>query len=365
MVLTQPDIATAVVRSLARMYQQGGSVPRWPLAHGYTGCMIGNHAGQVVLDTWTKGIRNFDVELLWEGLQQQAQFTNNTGVNRIDLANYVAHGHCISDPGAPAAKYAASCTLAYAYDDWALAELSAALHKPSAIVSDFLNRSKSYRNTWDDQIKFFCPRLSNGTFQCPRAQELAPEGFIARAAFGGDKINGYVEGDAWQWRWFVPGDVAGLVELFGGNESFNAELERFFIKSADARYSTTDVPNPFYWAGNEPGILAPWLFALTGRPDLTAKYTRWVLETYFTTAPNGIPGNDDFATMSAWAVWAWLGFYPLTGTDTYMLGSPRFAHVRIKPFGKHNVSIDVYAHVFGDMVFGLSYWRRTGTSSGV
>ena len=89
MVLLQPDIATAVARSLVRMTQEGSSVPRWPLAHGFTGCMIGNHAGQVVLDTWRKGLRDFDVDLLWEGLLSQASFTNNTAVNRADLSNYL------------------------------------------------------------------------------------------------------------------------------------------------------------------------------------------------------------------------------------------------------------------------------------
>jgi putative alpha-1,2-mannosidase len=95
-------------------------------------------------------------------------------------------------------------------------------------------------------------------------------------------------------------------------------LDEFFAKSA--RFPGTALPNPFYWAGNEPDILAPWLGSLIGRPDLTAKYTRWVLYTYYESAlPDSLPGNDDFGTLSSWAVWAWLGFYPLSGTDTYTL----------------------------------------------
>ena len=347
MVLTQPDIAIAVVRSLARMTVEGGTVPRWPLAHGFTGCMIGNHAAQLVLDSWVKGLRDFDVDVLWSGLLGQARFTNNTNLNRADLRDYLTHGYCISDPGAAAAKYAASCTLSYAFDDWALSQLSAALGKDPTLVSELANRSKSYRNVWEPNVRYFCPRNSSGAFECPSERELAPESWITRAEFGGDKIRGYVEGDAAQWRWFVPGDVPGMIALFGGNASFTDELEAFFENTTDLRFAQdTDVPNPYYWAGNEPGILAPWLGSLAGRPDLTAKFTRWVLDTYFTTMPNGIPGNDDFGTMSAWAVFGWLGFYPLTGTDTYMLGSPRFPHVRIKPYGgdSEGPTLEIVAH---------------------
>jgi putative alpha-1,2-mannosidase len=86
--------------------------------------MIGNHAGQVILDTYIKGLREYEVDVVWQGLLGQAQFTNNTNINRADLANYIKHGYCVSDKGAPAESYAASCTLAYAFDDWALSELT-------------------------------------------------------------------------------------------------------------------------------------------------------------------------------------------------------------------------------------------------
>ena len=231
--------------------------------------------------------------------------------------------------------WAASCTLAYAFDDWAMSELSDLLGKPQATVNYFAKRSLSYRKTFDPESRFFCPRFRNGTFSCPA--EFAPE-----LVQGGDKVGGYAEGDAWQWRWFVPGDVPGLIELLGGRTSFVKELETFFDKTPGFIGGTALV-NPYYWAGNEPDILAPWLFSLAGRPDLTAKWTRWVLDRYYTTKPDGLPGNDDFGTLSAWAVWAWVGFYPLTGTDDYMLGSPRFPHIRIKPQGGGPV-IDVRAH---------------------
>jgi putative alpha-1,2-mannosidase len=98
MVLVQPDIATAVARSLVRMTKEGGTVPRWPLAHGFTGCMVGNHAAQVVLDTWIKGLQDFDVDVLWEGLLGQALFTNNSNINRADLENCMNTSNSLLQP---------------------------------------------------------------------------------------------------------------------------------------------------------------------------------------------------------------------------------------------------------------------------
>lgn len=108
----------------------------------------------------------------------------------------------MSDKDSPASEWAAACTLAYAYDDWALSTLAEALGKPPSIVALFRNRSQSYHNTFDEKSGYFCPRFRNGTFACPT--EFAPKSIVDRAEFGGDKIQGYAEGDAAQWRWFVP-----------------------------------------------------------------------------------------------------------------------------------------------------------------
>ena len=197
MVLLQQDVATAVVRSLERMTTEGGAVPRWPLAHGYTHCMIGNHAGSIVLDSWVKGIRDFDVDALYAGLHRAAsQLTPQVAAGRYDLKDYLASGYCVSDDDSPAAKWAAACTLAYAYDDWALSTLAQTLGKPQEVVELFRNRSKSYHNTFDKKSGYFCPRFRNGSFACPK--EFAPTSIVDRAEFGGDKVQGYAEGDAAQ-----------------------------------------------------------------------------------------------------------------------------------------------------------------------
>jgi len=197
----------------------------------------------------------------------------------------------------------------------------------------FYSRSKNYKNVWNDQYKFFCPKTTSGEWDCPPTWINV---FDER----------YVEGDAWHWRWFVPGDVKGLISLFGSDAAFADQLDYFMYRS---EFDPLNVlPNPYYWAGNEPDILAPWMFNFANRPDLTQRYVRWNMDNKYTTDPDGIPGNDDYGTMSAWFLFGALGFYPLAGSTTFMLGSPLFPKVTIiRPSGNltviaHNWSKDKY-----------------------
>ena len=138
----------------------------------------------------------------------------------------------------------------------------------------------------------------------------------------------YVEGDALQWTWFVPGDPEGLVTLFHSPEAFAAKLDAFFANSTRWKFPNT-LPNPYYWAGNEPDLLAVWQFVFAGRPDLTQRWSRWLLLHKYSSRPSGVPGNDDFGTMSAWFMFAALGIYPLPGSTRYVLGSPIFPSVML------------------------------------
>lgn len=157
----------------------------------------------------------------------------------------------------------------------------------------------------------------------------------------------YIEGDAWQYLWFVPHDPEGLVSLFPSREAYIAKLDKFFNLST--YWPTTALPDPWCtrccsfiqcicrccylcadWAGNEPDIFAPFQFVFGGRQDLTAKWSRFMLNTQYSTKPDGIPGNDDYGTMSAWVLFAMLGFYPQAGTPRYVVGSPVFPNVVIR-----------------------------------
>jgi len=173
----------------------------------------------------------------------------------------------------------------------------------------FFNRSRNFKNTFSPLELFFCPRDSNGSFHCPL---IKTDVFDPR----------YVEGDAWHYRFNAPHDVKGLIELFGSSSKLIAVLNLFLELSKLDPFNT--LPNPYYWAGNEEDLFDAWIFSLAGEPSLTQKYTAWLRENKYTAFPDGIPGNDDYGTMSSWFIFSALGFYPLSATTTYVLGTPLF-----------------------------------------
>ena len=138
--------------------------------------------------------------------------------------------------------------------------------------------------------------------------------------FGTQFFRAYCEGGARHWRWSVQQDVKGLVDLFGTEEYFVRELERF-MKDASLQRAALD-PGSGYWIGNQHDIHTPYLFGEAGRPDLTQKWVRWTLKNRFSTDIDGLDGNDDGGTLSSWYVFSALGFYPDAGTEFYFIGSP-------------------------------------------
>jgi predicted alpha-1,2-mannosidase len=311
--LIRPDILSDIVKSLLLMYQQGGYLPRWPMANGYTDCMEGTHAINIIVDAYLRaGINDFDLSLAYKAMKQSAT-QPQAHAGRSGLSQYISLGYVPYDVD----KKGAVLTQSFAYDDWALANYATALNLTSD-AQMFYSRSKNYKNVWNSQYKFFCPKTSSGKWECP---ETWLNVFDER----------YVEGDAWHYRWYAPQDIAGLINMFGGKEAFVGQLTYFFDM---AEYDPFNVlPNPYYWAGNEPDILSAYLFNFAGRADLTQKYARWYMHNKFTMQPDGIPGNDDYGTMSSWFMFSALGFYPLAGSDTYIVGSPLFNNVTIHRAG--------------------------------
>ena len=309
--LTAPEVFEDVVRSLEAMGAEGGDVPRWPLANAYTGCMIGNHAIAVVAEAVAKGHRGFNASALYTLLRRHATEAR-PHASRAAVAEWVKYGFVPAE----ADDRSASLTLSYAFDDASLATIARhlGLHDDAAV---FANRSRSAVHAgWSAERQLMCPRSKKtGALACPALPDV-PYPFGPPA---------YVEGDALQWVWFVPQDPSVLVDLFPSNDSFVAKLDRF-VQNA-RKWPTTALPNPYYWAGNEPDLLAPWLFAFAGAQDKTAHATRHIADTKYSDQPDGLPGNDDYGTLSSWLVWARLGLYPLAGSDRFILGSPRFKEV--------------------------------------
>eukprot|EP00656_Telonema_subtile_P004677 TRINITY_DN12126_c0_g1_i2.p1 TRINITY_DN12126_c0_g1~~TRINITY_DN12126_c0_g1_i2.p1 ORF type:complete len:480 (+),score=141.99 TRINITY_DN12126_c0_g1_i2:160-1599(+) len=313
--LVLPEQAVLVVHSLAQMALDGGGLPRWPLADVYTGCMVGNHANVAVLDTALKAglgaLNRSTWEVLLAAMLQGATNSSVEHGGRTGLQQCLQHRYCPQDM-VPAGS---ALTLAYAFDDWAIAGLAALLGGHNSTAGIFAARAQWYKNVWNQEHNRFCPRHSNGTWACT----LLPES--NEWVLQGNKR--WVEGNEAQWRWFAPFDVEGLVGLFPSQPAFVTALDAFMTQPQSN--PSTALPNGGYWAGNEPDILAPWLFSFAGREDLTQQHTRWLVQhRYGSTADTGLPGNDDYGTLSAWLVWACLGLYPVSGRDLYVLGSPMF-----------------------------------------
>lgn len=311
LVLLNPDRAADMSKSLLLMFQQGGDLPRWPMADGYTNCMIGTHAIVILADSFFKGA-SFNLSLAYQAMVQAATM-QQVHAGRTDLPHYLQYGYV----SAEASNKAVSETLEYAYDDWALGNFAKyAMNRPSE-ANVFFNRSQNYRNVWSAE-KFFCPRSITGAFECPWTWVNPFD-------------NNYIEGDAWQWRFFVPQDPAGLAGLFGSRDEFIQQLDYFISHAKDfPDLQKIGLPNLYYWSGNEPDIFAPWMFSFVGRSDLTQKWTRHQIATQYSSKADGVPGNDDFGTMSAWQIFAMLGFYPQAGSDRYIVGSPVFPEVTIR-----------------------------------
>ena len=333
-----PGVYKDVIASIQDMGRTGGDLPRWPLANVYTGCMIGSHGMVSIAESIVKGqAEKLDLEFIFELMNLSASVPRPHG-GRQHVEDYARHGFVPFDD----TRQAASLTLAYAFDDSAVATVANRLGLKLE-HEFFSNRSMcAYKSLWSPSSKLLCPRFKNGTLKCPTAKEA-----ITPYPFEKD----YVEGDALQWLWFVPHDPQGLVHLFGNNETYVSKLDDFIANSRSPKeggkwkYGTA-LANGWYWAGNEPDLLAPWLFPFAGAQNLTAYWTRWLVRNAYTArGKSGLPGNDDFGTMSSWFLWASLGFYPLAGTGDFIIGSPSMENATLYRAVTHNMSdVMIVAH---------------------
>jgi len=325
--LVAPDRARDVMRSLVAMAQKTGVFPKWPLAGSDSGSMVGASAEVVIADAYLKGITDFDAEGAWTILRAAAMDPTDPPGGRGGRDRVVAYMNdgFVPAPGSDPSG-SVSVTMEYAQDDLALGNFAQALgHTDDAAT--LLTRAHSWKNLFDTDSKFCWAKNADGSWW---GRHDDPTDFDGE----------FVEANAGQTLWGAPHDVDGYLALFGSNDAAASALETFF-ENGKADYDALDWTNqisvsemhPYYWAGNEPDIHAPYLFARFGRPSLTARWTRWAMHETFTAGADGIPGNDDGGTMSAWWIFSALGLYPIAGTDQYVLGSPLFPHAEVQVAG--------------------------------
>ena len=318
--LVYPERQLQMVRSMLDMYREHGWLPKWELYGRETLTMEGDPSIPVIVDTWLKGLRGFDVELAYEAMRKGAVLPGAENLLRPDNDDYLSLGYV---PLREQYDNSVSHALEYYIADNALSRMAEALAKDAEVKGQkekarrykedarlFYNRSLGYKHYYSKEYGTFRPILPNGEFYAP---------FDPRKGENFEPNPGFHEGCAWNYTFYVPHDVKGLAQLMGGKKAFVDKLQRVFDEG-------------LYDPANEPDIAYAHLFSyFKGEEWRTQKELHRLLQKYFKNAPDGIPGNDDTGTMSAWAIFNMMGFYPdCPGEPSYTLSTPVFDKVTIR-----------------------------------
>ncbi len=310
MTLVYPEKQVDMVRSMIDIYKEWGWMPKWELFGRETFTMEGDPAIPVITDTWLKGIRDFDIAAAYEAFVKSASTEGAKNLMRPDVDPYISKGYV------PVGMYAADASgdnsvshaLEYYVADNALSLLAADLGKPED-AELFRRRSLGYMNYYCRDFGTLRPLMKDSSFLTP---------FDPKQGENFENAVGFHEGSAWNYTFYVPHDVLGLAKLMGGRKAFVSKLQMVFDEG-------------LYDPANEPDIAYPYLFSyFRGEEWRTHKTVSQLLDKHYTTRPDGIPGNDDTGTMSAWAVFSMMGFYPdCPGDPSYTLTVPRFDRIEI------------------------------------
>jgi predicted alpha-1,2-mannosidase len=311
--LVHPDRQLDMVRTMVEMARETGWLPKWELAGNETHVMVGDPGAVVIADTWLRGLRQFDVKTAWQAIERQASTSDDNDI-RPGNAAYLRYGYIPHDePGRDWVFGTVSSTLEYGLSDWATARLARGLGKRNT-AERLEARARGYRHFFDPALGLFRPRNHDGSWLEP----FDPKALCCDKAWPESGGPGFVEGNAWQYTFFVPHDVAGLKELLGGDAGFVEQLQRVFD---DGQFAI----------GNEPDMALPYLFTyVEGEAWRTQRLVRALEHEKFHDGPDGLPGNDDAGVLSAWFLFSALGLYPACpGSNRYQLGSPLFARATV------------------------------------
>ena len=306
MTLLYPERQLDIIRTMLDMYKENGWLPKWELYGRETFTMEGDPAIPYIVDAWMRGLRDFDVELAYEAMRKGATTPGEFNLLRPDANDYFSRGYV---PLREQYDNSVSHALEYYIADWNLSQFAQALGKKDD-AKLFRERSMGYKHYYCKDFGTLRPILPDGTFYSP---------FDPRQGENFEPCPGFHEGSAWNYTFYVPHDVKGLAKLMGGDKKFVDKLQMVFDKG-------------LYDPANEPDIAYPYLFSyFKGEAWRTQKLIRELLAKGYHNAPNGVPGNEDTGTMSTWAIFSMLGFYPACPGDVnYVLTSPTFDKVTIQ-----------------------------------
>ncbi len=309
--IIEPDLSSDMMQSLVNMYEEGGWLPIFPCWNSYTAAMIGDHCAVALADAYIKGVRGFDYEKAYEAMRRNAFETPasyedyQNGMGRRALQSYLKYGYIPLEDSVKEAFHnneQTSRTLEYAFDDFAVAQMAKALGH-EADYQELMRRSENWRNVINPRTGYADGRHSNGQFE-NNTDLIHRKDYIT-------------EGATCHYTWYVPHNPRGLMEVMGGRDVFVNRLDSMFTEGR-------------YWHGNEPCHQIAWMFDYAGEPEKTLHWVRHILETEYNDTPGGLSGNDDAGQMSAWYIFAAMGFYPVCpATNDYVYTKPLFREVRI------------------------------------
>lgn len=305
MTLVYPEKQIEMVRTMIDMYKEHGWMPKWELYGRETLTMEGDPSLPVIVDTWKKGLRDFDIETAYEAMYKSATTPGEKNLMRPDIDDYITKGYV---PLMEQYDNSVSHALEYYIADYSLSTLAKELGKKED-AKLFYDRSMGYKNYYCKEFGTLRPILPTGEFYSP---------FDPKQGENFEPSPGFHEGNAWNYTFFVPHDIKGLAKLMGGQKKFVDKLQMVFDKG-------------YYDPANEPDIAYPYLFSyFKGEEWRTQKLVKELLAKHFTSKPDGIPGNDDTGTMSAWAIFSMMGLYPdCPGVPEYTLTTPTFDKITI------------------------------------
>lgn len=288
-------------------YRYGGLLPVWELSANETFCMIGYHSVPVIVDAWMKGIRGYD------GIYALEAMKHSSNQDHFGLKTYRRYGYIPGDKESESV----SRTLEYSYDDWCIAQFAKQLES-NVNYKEYITRAQYYKNLFDPETHFMRPRINGGW----------------KAGFNPTDVdNNFTEANSWQYSFYVPQDVKGLIALHGGADQFETRLDELFSTSAAlSGRQQSDITGLIgqYAHGNEPSHHMAYLYNFVGKPWKTQRLARQIMDEMYTHKPDGLCGNEDCGQMSAWYVLSAMGIYQVCpGSNQYIIGSPVFVKTQI------------------------------------
>ncbi|WP_420601920.1 GH92 family glycosyl hydrolase [Flagellimonas sp.] len=323
------------VNNLLSKYEQGGLLPKWPLASNYTGTMVGYPAVANIADAMAKKLPGIDSQLalkasITSGSYLPELIADDTEPRKKRVMSehnkYINEGtHIPSDKITGSISYG----LENAYYDWCISQI-ASLANNDSISKEFQQRALAYQQYFDSETGFMRGKNADGSWREPFNPKHSDH-----------EHSDYIEGNAWQWNWFVPHDIEGFAQLYGGYDSFTIKMDSLFSTSSEIEgdNASGDITGLIgqYAHGNEPSHHIAHMYTYAGQAWKTQKLVDQILKEFYTTEPDGIIGNEDCGQMSAWYILNAMGFYQVTpGKPEYVIGRPLFDKVEI-PLGSGKV----------------------------